>query len=218
MFKAVLSLIGCLVFLGSSVFAQQNDPLAAELLSKVSDRYKSYKSYKVSYVRTIENAKGVVQSTEKSIAWISGNMFYIVNAETEIICNGTTIWNFNRESNEVNIYDYDAENDELNPTRVFNAYKTGYRYAMAGEVSDGKSVLQNIELEPEDRKKDIAKIRVVLNKAEKSIKRWILFQRGTNTKIIFSISKFTPNPAGLDNTIFTFNKAKYPKVKLIDLR
>jgi outer membrane lipoprotein-sorting protein len=173
MIKIFFALFAYLFVVSSTaLLAQQSDPLAAEILQKVEAKYKGYKSYKVAYIRTIENAKGKVQSTENSVVWISGSSFHIINSDVEIICNGSIMWNINSETKEVNIYDYDAENDELNPTRIFNIYKSGYKYAMVGEVADGKVVLQNIELEPEDRKKDIAKIRVVLNKADKTIKIW----------------------------------------------
>ena len=202
----------------SEVYCQGNDPVAAALIEKTANYYKGLDSYRVIYQRELSNAKGKTQSTQKGELTIQGKQFRIISPDQEIFCNGTTIWNLDRNAQEVNVYEYEPEEDELNPTRIFSAYRKGYKYAFAGEVTDGKTVCQVINLEPEDPKKDISQIRVVINKADKTIRRWILTQRGANTRITFTVSKLIANPKGLNAESFSFDKKRFPKVKVIDLR
>eukprot|EP01031_Cornospumella_fuschlensis_P049255 gene49255-60296_t len=46
-------------------------------------------------------------------------------ADQQVICDGKTVWAYLKESNEVNVYDYDETEDELSPNKVFDFYKEG---------------------------------------------------------------------------------------------
>lgn len=74
-----------------------------------------------------------------------------------------------------------------------------------------------VDLEPLDRKKtQLSKVRLVISKADKTIKSWKIFEKNGN-RYDYVIKSFTPNKA-LEDKEFSFDKSKYPGVEVIDLR
>jgi outer membrane lipoprotein-sorting protein len=215
----VLSLLIGLLGLGFPSFAQLNDPAAEELLSKVSQKYRAYKSFRVSFSRTVEEAGGdkVKNLDMKGEVTVSGNKFNLRTGDQVIYCNGTTLWTHITSSKEVNVADYEPSSDEISPGEIFMLYQKGYRYIMMGEVKNGKETLQIVDLQPDDKTKEFFKIRIYLDKTTLAMRRWIVFERGSNNQQIFSVSSFTPN-VPLEPALFAFDKAKHPGVKVIDLR
>ena len=197
--------------------AQVYDPVARDLLDKVSLKYKAYKSYKASYIRTAENASGKVLDTQKGELLVAGEKFVLTLPGQLIICNGTTLWTYLKDSKEVNITDYEPQADEITPQGIFTLYRQGYKYMYWGEQRDKKNTVQIVDLEPEDRTKEVLKVRLFINKPDKQMRRWIVFERGSNNRQTFTISKLQANLPVTDAD-FVFNKAKFPGVKEIDLR
>jgi outer membrane lipoprotein carrier protein len=213
--------IACLliVFLGwlNIASAQANDPKAEAILDKVSQKYKNMSAFKAEYTRSIESNDGEVFASMDGEITVKGAKFNLKMDDQVIICNGNTIWAYMKDANEVNISDYQPGADEITPTEIYSIYKKGYRYALMSELKDGSQVVQTIDLEPENKKSEIGKIRLVINKADNTIKKWIVFERGSNNRQIFNINSFTPNVA-VSDADFTFDKAKHKGVRVVDLR
>ena len=74
-----------------------------------------------------------------------------------------------------------------------------------------------IELVPsEGKNKNIFKIKLSINKAEKTIASAKMMDKNGGTQTI-NVEKISPDGASDDN-IFVFNKTKYPDAEIIDLR
>ena len=73
-----------------------------------------------------------------------------------------------------------------------------------------------VELSPTSGKSNVAKIQISVNKSDKSIKTWKVWDK-SGKKTVFRIDKFVPNVPAAD-ALFTFDKAKYPGVEVVDLR
>lgn len=209
------------LLLGTSMtaLAQMNDPNAEALLGKVSQKYRAMKSFKVNFVRTVEDPNGakLPHLDMKGEVTISGNKFNLKTGDQVIYCNGKTLWTHMTAEKEVNVSDYEPSSDEISPGEIFMLYQKGYRYIMMGEFKNGKEVLQAIDLQPEDRTKEFFQIRLYVDKASSSIKRWIIFERGTNNRQVFSVQQFLPN-VECEPALFAFDKARHPGVKVVDLR
>ncbi len=197
--------------------AQVHDPVALGILDKVSLKYKSYKSYKVNYEVASESPAGKTMDSRKGEILVSGQKFVLSLPDQDVFCNGATLWTYLKEAREVNISDYEPGSDEITPQSIFTLYQRGYKYVYWGEQKDHKTTLQIVDLEPEDRKNEVLKVRLFVNKADKSVKRWIVFERGSGNRQVFTLSKVTPNIPVTDAT-FAFSKTKHPGVKEIDLR
>lgn len=202
-----------------SLLAQVNDPAAEELLGKVSQKYRALKSFKVAFTRSVEDPNGtkLKKSGFKGEVIVSGNKFNLKTADQVIYCNGTTLWTHILADKEVNVADYEPSSDEISPGEIFTLYQKGYRYIMMGEVKGAKETLQIVDLQPEDRTKEFFQIRLYIDKKNLTIKRWIVFERGSNNRQIFAVEQFTSN-VPTEQSLFSFDKSKFAGVKVIDLR
>jgi len=122
-----------------------------------------------------------------------------------------------KETNEVNLQDYDpAELGELNPTRIFTAYKKNYKYRFIKESKEGGQTYETIELAPTTSYSKIATVRIKVNKADRAIKSWdILMSNGQH--VMYTISSFQPDVSVAEG-YFAFDAKKYPGVEVVDLR
>lgn len=205
---------------GLSSFAQAptQDPATAAILEAVGNKYKAYKAVTFTFKRDLQDASGKSQEVMSGELTVSGPKFRLKAADQQVYCDGSTIWTYLIKEKEVTVNNYEPSDDEITPQEIYSLYKKGYKYALAGEVKDGKRVFQIIDLVPEDRKKEISKIRLVVLKKEKTIEKWTVFERGSNQKQVFKITSTIPNPT-LPNGFFTFDKANADKgVKVVDMR
>ena len=193
------------------------DPAAEVVLKKVAAKYKAYSAYKATYLRKTEDMNGKMVESQKGTLTVAKEKFRIDGGSVKLFCDGKTLFTYVLASKEVNVTDYECDPDEVNPTDVFDLYKRGYKYMLAAELKTPTGMVQMIDLEPEDITRDIAKVRLVVDKKTAAVRKYILTERGTNNRSTFSIVSFIPNPP-LPVGYFVFNKAAHPGVKVVDLR
>jgi len=194
----------------------QYDPKALTILDEMSNKMKAYSSFKATFTFTLKNTSASINEVSQGELMVRGAKYRIKLPKMEIINNGTTVWNYMKETNEVNISAYDPADDDISPSKIYTMYKKGYKYSYVGDRVEAGKTYQMIELVPEDRKNRFFKVKLEINKLDKSIKNWKLFEKNGNI-YDYSIKTFTPNTIA-DDTPFTFDKSKYPGVEIIDLR
>lgn len=137
-------------------------------------------------------------------------------AGQEIFNNGQTVSTFIKETNEVNISNFDPAEEGINPAKIYTIYKKGYKYTFLEEQKAGTKVYEVVELTPEKSNTQIAKLRITVDKKDKSVKSWRITTKD-GKKQNFKIDKFTAIN-NLTDAYFNFDKNKYPGVEVIDLR
>jgi outer membrane lipoprotein carrier protein len=213
--KKLFAYLLLLVAFVSAAQAQQ-DPKAGKILEAMTQKYQSLKVFSAGFTQTLENPKNKIKETMQGEIFVSGNKFRLRMKDQEIINNGTTIWTFMKSENEVNISDNDPEDQQMSPSAIFTLYKKGYKYALVDEIREAGQQYNIIELSPEDKNSSVFKVRLQINKKDNSLKSWTMF-RDNGNRYVYSIKNFTANPA-VDANFFSFDKAKYKGVKVIDLR
>ncbi len=213
--KKILILLIILLMSGEFAFAQ--DKKAGDLLDAMSNKYKAMKSFSAQFNYGTENAAGKLGKAQAGNVTVMGVKFKLNIAGQDIYNNGKEIYTFVKETNEVNITEYDSsEESQFSPSKIYSIYKKGYKYSYKGEkVINGKAT-EIIELVPEKKDSDVAKLEILLDKADKSIKSWKIWDK-SGKKSIFNVLKFTPN-VSVNDSYFTFNSSKYPGVEIVDLR
>ena len=198
--------------LSTHLYAQK-DPKAEQLLNDMSKKYKAYKAFKAEFSYVMESATGGKPETIKGDIFVKGDKFRLNLGEQEIYNNGTTVWTYLKDANEVNISNYEPDPEEITPTNIYTVYQKGYKYL----ISEENATTQTVDLIPEDKSKKIFKIRITVNKKDKTIKSWKMFEK-TGNRYVYNILKFTPNPAGVDDKFFIFDKTLYKDIVVSDLR
>lgn len=190
----------------------QEEKRALSILDEMSNRYKGYTSFRASFTYATNGGRPA-----KGEAIVKGGKFHLKMADQEIISDGKILATYLKESNEVTVQDYDEEEiGDLSPTRIYMAYKKGYKYAFLGETQMGGRTYENVRLTPTASNSPVSKVELQIDKADKTIKGWKIFSKSKeNTQ--FEVTQFQPN-ATVSDHVFTFNAQKFPGAEVIDLR
>ena len=193
----------------------QKDKRAGDILDAMSAKYKSYASYQTVFTYTA--GSGAAKDSYKGDLIVKGAKFRLKLAGQEVFNDGKTLSTYVKESNEVNVQDYDdSATGEFNPSTIYTIYKKGFGYKFLKEVKQGGRTLEVIELLPEKKKAQIARLQISVDKNDKSVRNWQITDKdGKLTTYV--IDKFTPN-TGMADSYFVFDKSKYPGVEVVDLR
>lgn len=213
--KKVLSLLLAVMMFVNLANAQQ-DPKAGKILDQMSQKYRSMKAFKATFAQTLENPSAKVKETMEGDILVSGPKYRLAVSGQEVINDGKLMWTYLKDVNEVTITENDAEAEAMSPSKIFDMYKKGYKYAYAGTEKEGATVYDVIELSPEDRNNPIFKVRLHINQKDKSLRSWQMFRNNGN-RYTYTIKNFQANPE-LASDAFTFNKAKHKGVSVVDLR
>jgi outer membrane lipoprotein-sorting protein len=215
--KAVL-LFSVLILVSGSLFAQQ-DAKAKEILDKLSQTSKSYKTVQIDFSFTLENKSGSVTETNEGMVALKGKSYrlHMPAMGMEVFSNGVATWSYLTESNEVNISDNEADSGAaLNPANLFTIYEKGFNYTYIGEENIGGKASEIIDLFPTDKTKTFTKVRLNIDKSKYQILRAKTFNKDGN---IYTLSmKNMKTDMSLADDYFKFDPAKYPKVEINDMR
>lgn len=194
----------------------QYDPKALEILDAMSKKYKSIPAFEANFAVTMTNDVEKVKEEFKGKLTVKGDKFRMVLPEQEVINNGATVWTYLPDAKEVNIDNYDATSDDVNPSKIYELYKKNFKYLYLQDKVEGGVMCEEIDLVPEKKDAQFFKVKMFINKKTKNIQSWTMFDKGGN-RYKYSITKFTPD-ASIEDTYFSFDPAKYPGVEVIDLR
>ena len=212
----LLLIITNLLLVSSLVFAQK-DKKATAILDEMSKKYQNMKSFNASFTYGVEGANSKLTESYKGDVIVKGAKFRLKIAGQEVFANGKELYTYVKETNECNITEFDpALQEELSPTKIYSIYKKGYKYVFLEEVKEGSQFYEVIELSPEDKASKIAKLQIKVDKNDKSVKSWKIWDKN-GKRTVFRVDKFTPN-APAEDKLFTFDKKLYPGVEIVDLR
>ncbi|MCI0750890.1 MAG: outer membrane lipoprotein carrier protein LolA [Flammeovirgaceae bacterium] len=204
----------------SALFVQatfaQYDPKALETLDAMSKKYKAITAFEANITSSMTNDAEGIKEEFKGRVTVKGEMFKLVLEDQEIINNGSTVWTYLPSAKEVNIDNYDPSSDDVNPSKIYDMYKKGFKYIYLEDKTENGVLCEVIDLVPEKKDAQYFKIKMFIGKKDKSIQSWTMFDKGGN-KYKYAITKFIPNVAVAD-AFFTFDPKKYPGVEVIDLR
>ena len=189
----------------------QYDPAALAVLDAMSSKYRDIESFKASFSQKLTNENAGLDETISGDIAVKGDKFLLNIVGQKIFNDGSEVYTYNEELNEVTISPYDAEESEITLSNIYDLYKKGFKYVLAETTSTGDRI---IELDPESRDKSYFKIKMTINPKDE-LKAFTVFER-TGNKYVYSIESFSPE--SLSDSYFTFDASKYPNVEVIDFR
>ncbi|ASB50920.1 LolA family protein [Alkalitalea saponilacus] len=209
-----------LILFSALTVAKSQDPAvfrAREILDKVSEKTRSYKTIKADFTFTLDNLQAQVTDSHDGSILIKGDKFKIDLMGVETFNNGSTMWMFMRDVNEVNISDPEMmEDDLLNPATIFTIYEEGFRYIHAGESTIKGKTVDIIDLFPDKRNQPYTRIKLYIYRDSLQFAKIEQIGRdGTN--YIIDINKMETNLT-LDDSTFSFDTSKHPGIEVVDLR
>jgi outer membrane lipoprotein-sorting protein len=207
-----LLVFSVLNIVASNNAAAQGDKKSTAILDAMSAKYQKIKSFKALFTYAPEGGKAL-----KGDVTVKGTKFRLKMAGQEIYNDGKLMATYIKETNEVNLQDFDpTATGDLDPTKIYSAYKKGFKYAFLEEKKVGNQVVEVVELTPTNKNSQVSKVQIEVNKADKSINNWKIFQK-SGDKVTYKLDQFQPDVTVAD-TFFTFNAKQYPGVEVVDLR
>ncbi len=192
------------------------DKSAEKLLNTVSKRYKAFKSMKADFIYAVESKADKSIEKQKGTLLVKGNKFKLDIAGQVIICDNATLWTYTKEVNEVQVSNYNPKEGAIRIDDIFTMYNKGFLSKIAEEKKEGGKDIVVIELAPTNKKKNYFKIKVTIDKTNQTILKSVVYDK-SGTIHTYTITNQVPN-LKLEDKTFTFDKANYPKVEIIDLR
>lgn len=196
--------------------AQDQDPKAKPILDDLSKTTKSYKTIVADYVFTILNKdkKQVEKQTGK--VQVKGNKFKLDIPGNTIVSNGIKLWSYNKDAGEVTIKNFNPNDDQLNPSKIFTIYETGYKYKYDKEEKVGTVTCHVIDLYPtvKPEKVKFHTIKLYIDKAKKQVVQMKKMMKDGGTEV-YEIKAFKPNTELADN-IFVFDTSKFKPDQITD--
>ncbi len=210
--RFLLTICSILLIAGSAV---SQDRKAKKILDKLSSRYTSLSSISIDFDLTIQYPDEEAFTYPSSVIQ-QGDKFVFTNDEHEYYGNGEEIWIYIADQNEVQINDFEEDESEdyfITPMDLLNQYKNDqFKYRMYNEQGNTKT----IEFIPTDDFADYSKFRITVNEKKSEISYIEGFGKD-GSKIDVDISKVVENQTYADS-LFEFDKSKYPGVRVEDLR
>ncbi|WP_447640282.1 MULTISPECIES: LolA family protein [Chitinophagaceae] len=190
----------------------QKDPAAKAVLNKVSANIKNTKGATANFSYAIKNRNGESQGAAQGKLVVSGSKYHITQGDNEIISNGTTLWNYDKSANEVNVSTPSSAGGGINPDQLLTGSfsEADFNYKLVSQ-SGGQ---YQIQLTPADKRKSFKQIDLYVSKAQNMItKASVVDKNGSTT--FFQLSNIKTNVA-IAASQFTFDKAAHPGVEVID--
>lgn len=196
----LLALVLCLSLTG---FAQK-DKQAREVLDKTA--------------QALTRAGGVRAAfggTSGGTLLLKGDKFYLNSGGVQSWFDGKTQWSYLENSEEVNISNPTPEElQSINPYALLSLYKQGYNYRYEGLKSRNGKQGYEVVLTPE-KPQDIASITLFVSKTYQPL--YIKVEQSNHSVNEIIVTSYQTGQS-LDDATFRFDKKKYPKAEVIDLR
>ena len=186
------------------------DENATAALAKASKKLESGAKGTVTLTLLDSNKKQTAKHTAEISYW--KGKYHLKTDGMEIWCDGTTVWQWNKEAKEIVINNMppDSDIDLLNPGRLIENYAKNFRAKYIRTEDDGTAI---IDLQPRSAQ-SYHKIRLFIEEETGVLKRMEV-QKYDSSREIYDFTK-------LKNVLlkgaFKFNPADHPEAEVIDMR
>jgi len=192
----------------------QKDPEALKILSEFSRKATEAPSVTIDFKLITNDSKAGDVTTMSGSAIISGDKYKLVLDDYNIWTDGSNVWNYLPDANEVTITETDPDDDSFitRPSLLFTMYEEGYKIRLVEQTASEWV----IDLYPEDIASDLIRIRMKIGKTLYDL-IGAEYKTKDGVTITLTVDKYdlTFKPAG---DFFTFKPADYKDVDIIDMR
>lgn len=185
---------------------------AEDVFQSVVDKLKSYDNIEIAFDYNMINTEAGIYETMEGIGYIQGEAYKLKIMGQDIICDGSTMWTYNADAEEVMISEVDKSDGGGSPLAIINSY---YENISAKFIENSTST-KKIEAKSLLGDENIDKIIITIDAKTLEIKDLHVYDKNKN-EFVYDITKFVTNQ-NLPVDFFTFKEADYPEAEIIDMR
>lgn len=210
--------LSSLLLLSFTATTAQDDPKSRAIVDRMIAKNKAYTSFEADFNSRLQDKAAKLDVNQNGNIKVKGKKFRLLLDDNTVINDGTALWTYSKESNEVTISDPAEMSQDLDPSNLLTAYEKGFKSQFVEEKTDAAgTAVQTIKLFPLDpTKKPYHTVVITLDKAKLDPKV-VQVQYKNGNVITYALKKFTPN-VELGDALFTFDKSKFPGVEVNDMR
>lgn len=204
-------------FLISNTLAQQ-DPEAKKILDRVAAKSKQYLSIQTDFELVIENRRDDFTSSSKGSLKMKGDKYYMESLNTKVYFDGTTLWTFMEDINEVTITEPDKSTDDFieNPTLLFEFYNRDFKYRLVGESKFDSGWMYEIDLYPNNLNQPYSRFKILIKRDTEEL--YMVQAIGKDGLDYTAFLTHAVYNKVLDDALFTFDPDQHKGIELIDMR
>ncbi len=215
--KSTLLLLTASLLLNLNTSAQ-DDARSRAIVDKLVAKSKTWTSFEADFTTRLQSTKDKLDVKQTGTIKTKGKKFNLVLADNTIINDGTALYTYSKETNEVTISDPAEMDQELDPSKLFTMYEKGFKSQFVEEKADATgAMMQTIKLFPTDAAaKPYHTIILTVDKTKEEARQVQILYKDGNI-VTYTLKRFVANPA-LADALFVFDKTKYPGVAVNDMR
>ena len=199
----------------SVILSAQSDKKAEELVKEVVDKMASYKNFKAQLSYTMVNKEMDIDEKKTGSIFVKGDSYRIEMEGQIIISNGTTIWTFLVDSQEVMVSNMEEDDESISPTKILTTYNEDYKDSFDHDNKYKNADLKMIILKPNDGKQ-FEKMSILINEKNLSLESFSVYDKNGNV-FTYHIINLESDLALAEGTFF-FDETEHPDVDVIDMR
>ena len=205
-----------LLFLSPAALAQ-DDPKSKAVLDKLMAQAKTWNTFEADFSSRLQSKRDGLDVKQEGNMKVKGNKFRLTLDQNTIINDGTTMYTYSKESNEVTLSDPKEMDQELDPSKLFTQYEQGFKSQFVEEKTEDGTTVQIVKLFPlQPDKKAYHTVVLKVDKAKTEPRSIEVLYKDGNT-VTYTLKRFVPNAQFADD-LFTFDKSKHPGVVVNDMR
>lgn len=196
----------------------QQDPAAKQILDRVAAKSKQYISIQADFELKIDNRREDFSSNSKGILKIKGEKYYMESPDTKVFFDGTTLWTYMEDINELTITEPDKSSEDFveNPIIIFDMYNRDFKYKLVGEARTDAGWMYEIDLFPNELDQPYSRFKILIRKDTEEL--YMVQAVGKDGIDYTAYLTNTVYNKPIDDSVFTFPMEKYKKIEVIDLR
>ena len=181
---------------------------ADNIIERFIHEFEQARSITLRYTIKVEDAEPV-----DGIMCLRGEKFKINSAPIAVWYDGTTQWTYTADTGEVSITEPTPEEiADINPFVIIN----GFRHGCKSTVSKSDSLSDTVTMTPLTKESGIETATIVFAKST-GMPESINIALRSGAALSLKINSITRD-INYPSTTFVFNKDKYPKATIVDLR
>ncbi|MFY8127623.1 MAG: LolA family protein [Chitinophagaceae bacterium] len=200
-----------LTFISLNFINAQTDANAKKILDNLKTKLKSASGISANFSLKSITSKGKPNGTKNGTIAAKGQKYVLKQGSTEIICDGAKIYNYDGKKT-ITISGVEESNQTLSPQNLLSNFSDkDFTY----KLISNKGNVAEIELYPTDKRKNFVKVNIYIDNTKNVITKAKVLDKSQNI-VEFSMNNVNTS-AKLNDNLFVFNKAKYPKdVEILD--
>lgn len=205
----IKNIIACiaLAFAAQAVSAQNN---AEKIIRVMVDQMRSHKNVEMVFNYQISPDGKTLGESEKGHAWLQGEAYKIEMTDQQTISDGKTIWSYLIDDEEVMVSNA-SEGTDNTPLKILTSLDKSYVASLTNIDAKG---IATIELA--NPKGQYKRVTLKINTKKTELKSADIYMEDGN-KVSITVEEMKYDQK-LDDSFFTFDAKKHPKVDVIDMR